>query len=129
MIAEFAAPDEVGAYQTQTHETYEPPDGAGQERGESRYPFVTDSWLRGRLKEITGEYGAGFAADLRGDLDRLLDQALDLLAAMSLIGRVDGGALALPLLARYRGVTVRVKTRTPAQTPLFANDTAKDPTP
>ncbi|MER5928301.1 TIGR02678 family protein [Streptomyces mirabilis] len=138
VIAEFAATDEVGAYQTyQTHATYETHDEAGQEREEMRYPFVTDSWLRSRLKEITGEYGAGFAADLRGDPDRLLDQALDLLAAMSLIARVDGGALAFPLLARYRGVTARVKTRTaarllaqpPAHTSLFADDTAKDPTP
>lgn len=135
VIAEFAATDEVGAYQT--HATYETHDEAGQEREETRYPFVTDSWLRSRLKEITGEYGAGFAADLRGDPDRLLDQALDLLAAMSLIARVDGGALAFPLLARYRGVTARVKTRTPARllaqppdrTSLFADDTAKDPTP
>lgn len=55
---------------------------------------------------------------------------------MSLITRVDGGALALPC-SRYRGVTARVKTRTaartsaqlPAQTALFADDTAKDPTP
>ncbi|MGW7241047.1 cation:proton antiporter [Streptomyces sp. NPDC054804] len=38
------------------------------------YPFVTDSWLRGRLKELTAEYGPGFAADLRGDPDRLLGQ-------------------------------------------------------
>ena len=60
---------------------------------------------------------------------------------MSLIARVDGGALALPLLARYRGVTAQVKTRTgsglpdpssvqlPAQAALFADDTAKDPIP
>lgn len=56
---------------------------------------------------------------------------------MSLIVRVDGGALALPLIARYRGVTARVKTRTtaqlpvqlPAQTAVFTDDTAKDPTP
>ena len=105
----------------------------GPEPGETRYPFVTDSWLRGRRKEITGEYGAGFAAGLRGDPDRLLDQALDLLAAMSLITRVDGGALALPLLARYRGVTARVRTRTAAQLPaqraLSTDETAKDPTP
>ncbi|MET7764188.1 TIGR02678 family protein [Streptomyces sp. NPDC005393] len=125
---EFAERDEEPAY-----ETYETRDKAGEERGEIRYPFVTDSWLRGRLKEITGEYGAGFAAELRGDPDRLLDQALDLLAAMSLIARVDGGALALPLLARYRGVTARVKSRTPerssARTALFADDTLKDPTP
>ena len=125
-LTELAEPGEEPAY--------EPVVDADQEPGETRYPFVTDSWLRGRLKEIIGEYGAGFAADLRGDPDRLLDQALDLLAAMSLIVRVDGGALALPLLARYRGVTARVKTRTarsqpPAQTALFDDETAKDPTP
>ncbi|MFD3790890.1 TIGR02678 family protein [Streptomyces cyaneofuscatus] len=139
VIAEFAVPDAAAVYETYgQYEAYETYDEAGEERGEARYPFVTDSWLRGRLKEITGEYGVGFAADLRGDPDRLLDQALDLLAAMSLIARVDGGALALPLLARYRGVTARVKTRTgsappdppsvelPAQAALFADDTAKD---
>jgi uncharacterized protein (TIGR02678 family) len=128
LVAELAEADDELVY-----EVYEVSGDAGQEPGETRYPFVTDSWLRGRLKEITGEYGAGFAADLRGDPDRLLDQALDLLAAMSLIARVDGGALALPLLARYRGVTARVKTRTAPQLPapaaLFADDTAKDPTP
>jgi uncharacterized protein (TIGR02678 family) len=135
VIAEFAAPDEPDA--ATAYDTHETHDDAGEEREETRYPFVTDSWLRGRLREITGEYGAGFAADLRGDPDRLLDQALDLLAAMSLIVRVDGGVLALPLLARYRGVTARVKTRTttrapaqlPAQTALFADDNGKDPTP
>lgn len=137
LIAELTEPDVESAFET--------PEGEGREPAETRYPFVTDSWLRGRLKEITAEYGAGFAADLRNDPDRLLGQALDLLAAMSLIARVDGGALALPLLARYRGVTARVRTRTAAQpatqTALFAddtvndtaddtvNDTAKDPTP
>ncbi|MFD4144294.1 TIGR02678 family protein [Streptomyces sp. NPDC058572] len=132
-LAELTEPDEESAYEASVYGT---PDDGGQEPAETRYPFVTDSWLRGRLKEITTEYGAGFAADLRGDPDRLLGQALDLLAAMSLIARVDGGALALPLIARYRGVTARVKTRTvagpPSQTALFAddtvNDTAEDPT-
>jgi uncharacterized protein (TIGR02678 family) len=128
-LTEPAEPDEGSAYEASGDEEEEP--------GETRYPFVTDSWLRGRLKEITAEYGAGFAADLRGDPDRLLGRALDLLAAMSLITRVDGGALALPLLARYRGVTARVKTRSaagpPSRTALSAddptNDTAEDPTP
>jgi len=124
-VAELTEPDQEVAYETVADADHEP--------GETRYPFVTDSWLRGRLKEITGEYGAGFAADLRGDPDRLLDQALDLLAAMSLIVRVDGGALALPLIARYRGVTARVKTRTaaqpPAQTALFADAATEEPTP
>ncbi|WP_338896782.1 TIGR02678 family protein [Streptomyces sp. TG1A-60] len=138
VITEFAAPDGAAAYEG--YEPHETRDEEGEGQAETRYPFVTDSWLRGRLKEITAEYGAGFAADLRGDPDRLLDQALDLLAAMSLIARVEGGALALPLLARYRGVTARVKTRTAArppaqtalfaaQTALFADETAKEPTP
>ncbi|MBT2526867.1 TIGR02678 family protein [Streptomyces sp. ISL-99] len=125
LITGLAEPDEESAYEASG--------GEGQGPTETRYPFVTDSWLRGRLREITAEYGAGFAADLRGDPDRLLGQALDLLAAMSLIVRVDGGALALPLLARYRGVTARVRTRTaagpPSQTALSVDDTTKDPTP
>lgn len=137
-LAEPAGPDEESAHEESVHEAS---GDEGEAPAETRYPFVTDSWLRGRLKEVLAEYGAGFAADLRGDPDRLLGQALDLLAAMSLIVRVDGGALALPLLARYRGVTARVKTRTaappPSQTALSAEDTAadtvnnpaKDPTP
>ncbi|MEV7393193.1 TIGR02678 family protein [Streptomyces sp. NPDC091215] len=130
LVAELAEPDQEPVNE---ESVYEVSGDKGRVPGETRYPFVTDSWLRGRLKEITAEYGAGFAADLRGDPDRLLGQVLDLLAAMSLITRVDGGALALPLLARYRGVTARVKTRTAAQPPsqatLFADDTAEDPTP
>lgn len=110
---------------------------------EVRHPFVTTSWLRARTKEITEQYGAGFAADLRGDPDRLLDEALDLLAAMSLVVRVVGGVLALPLLARYRGVTAEVKARPRVRTTqspgstgspgsevpdgLFAADDVKDP--
>lgn len=133
LLAELSAPQEEPAHETHRAE------GKGDEPEETRYPFVTDSWLRGRLKEITGEYGKGFAADLRDDPDRLLAQVLDLLAALSLVARVDGGVLALPLLARYRGVTARVKSRVPAprpaaqtaqaQTALFADDTVKDPTP
>ncbi|MFE0641756.1 TIGR02678 family protein [Streptomyces sp. NPDC058877] len=130
-LAGLSAPEEEPAYETREAERKR------DEPEETRYPFVTDSWLRGRLKEIVGEYGKGFAVDLREDPDRLLGQVLDLLAAMSLIARVDGGVLALPLLARYRGVTARVKSRegsetvsrTPAPQPvLFADDTLKDPT-
>ncbi|MET8957687.1 TIGR02678 family protein [Streptomyces sp. NPDC004393] len=126
LLAELSAPKEESPYEAADEE--------GEEPDETRYPFVTDSWLRGRLKEIVGEYGKGFAADLREDPDRLLAQVLDLLAALSLVARVDGGVLALPLLARYRGVSVRVKSRVPAPRPaaqsaLFTDDTVKDPTP
>ncbi|MFE4415052.1 TIGR02678 family protein [Streptomyces sp. NPDC056821] len=126
LFAELSAPEEESPYEAVDEE--------GDELEETRYPFVTDSWLRGRLKEIVGEYGKGFAADLREDPDRLLAQVLDLLAALSLVARIDGGVLALPLLARYRGVSVRVKSRVPAprpaaQTALSIDDTVKDPTP
>ena len=43
LIVELAEPDEEVVY-----EAY---GDAGQEPEETRYPFVTDSWLRGRLKE------------------------------------------------------------------------------
>ncbi|TFV34119.1 TIGR02678 family protein [Streptomyces sp. T1317-0309] len=122
ILAELSASEEETLYEE------------GDEPEETRYPFVSDSWLRGRLKEIIGEYGKGFAADLREDPDRLLARVLDLLAALSLVARVDGGVLVLPLLARYRGVSARVKSRVPAprsaaQTARFADDTVKDPTP
>ncbi|MGW2555742.1 TIGR02678 family protein [Streptomyces sp. NPDC001635] len=122
ILAELSASEEETLYEE------------GDEPEETRYPFVSDSWLRGRLKEIIGEYGKGFAADLREDPDRLLARVLDLLAALSLVARVDGGVLVLPLLARYRGVSARVKSRVPAprsaaQTARFADDTLKDPTP
>ncbi|MEU8521115.1 TIGR02678 family protein [Streptomyces sp. NBC_01216] len=94
---------------------------------EARYPFVTASWLRARMKDVIERYGTGFAADLRGDPDRLLDQALDLLAAMSLVVRVEGGVLALPLLARYRGVTAEVRTRTRVRTAAPEADDAPAP--
>ena len=41
----------------------------------------------------------------------LLDDALDLLAGVGFIARVEGGALVLPLLARYRGVTAQLKEK------------------
>ncbi|MBT2466587.1 TIGR02678 family protein [Streptomyces sp. ISL-66] len=96
---------------------------------EVRYPFITTSWLRARTKEITEQYGAGFAADLRGDPDRLLDEALDLLAAMSLVVRVVGGVLALPLLARYRGVTAEVKARPRVRTTQSSGSTGSTDSP
>ncbi|MEV0186767.1 TIGR02678 family protein [Streptomyces sp. NPDC050625] len=105
-----------GAYRQDDSENAESastPGVDGQDGVETRYPLVTTSWLRGRMRDITAQYGAGFAADLRGDPDRLLEKALDLLSAMSLIVQVDGGMLALPLLARYRGVTAEVKKRMP----------------
>ncbi|MEU5431297.1 TIGR02678 family protein [Streptomyces olivoreticuli] len=113
-LAGLAAPGGESSYGTTGMEAGEGSPERDEEGmpEETRYPFVTDSWLRGRIHEIIGEYGRGFAADLREDPDRLLARALDLLSAMALVTRVDGGVLALPLLARYRGVTAKVRPRT-----------------
>jgi uncharacterized protein (TIGR02678 family) len=86
---------------------------------EAAYPFLSDAWLRGALRKLLAEFGSGMAEKQVGDPDRLLEDALALLAAMGLVARVDGGVLALPLLARYRGATVQVRNRprTPLPTP------------
>ncbi|MEO3876732.1 TIGR02678 family protein [Nonomuraea sp. B12E4] len=80
------------------------------------YPFLTDAWLKGAMKELMSTYGSAFAVAWRGDPDRLLREALRLLSALGLVARVDGGVLALPLLARYRATTAEIKPR-PAKRP------------
>jgi uncharacterized protein (TIGR02678 family) len=89
---------------------------AGDTAAEAAYPFLSDAWLRGALRKLLAEFGSGMAEKQVGDPDRLLEDALALLAAMGLLARVDGGVLALPLLARYRGATVQVRNR--PRTPL-----------
>lgn len=75
------------------------------------YPFVTDAWLRSAMTQLMNTYGMAFAVAWRGDPDRLLSEALNLLASLRLVARVEGGVLALPLLARYRGTTAEVRPR------------------
>jgi uncharacterized protein (TIGR02678 family) len=86
------------------------------EAGTSR-PFIPDSVLAGMMRRLMEIYGVAFGAVWRADPDRLLGAALDRLAALRLIIPVEGGVLALPLLARYRGVVAKVKPR--AQESLF----------
>lgn len=86
--------------------------------GETGYPFLPDTWLRRTMRELVGHYGMAFGAVWRADPDRLLGEAIALLAKLRLVALVEGGVLALPLLARYRGVTAEVKRRT-EQTTLF----------
>ncbi|MFD8527174.1 TIGR02678 family protein [Streptosporangium canum] len=80
------------------------------------YPFVTDAWLGSAMKELNDAYGAAFAVAWRGDPGRLLREAVDLLASLRLVAKVEGGVLALPLLARYRGTTAEVRPRRKAAT-------------
>lgn len=86
-------------------------DGETEDPPETAYPFLSDSWLRAALRKLVADFGAGMAEKQAGDPDRLLADALALLAGMGLLARVDGGVLVLPLVARYRSVTAHVKAR------------------
>lgn len=88
---------------------------AGPDRGaaaEAAYPFLSEVWLRNELRQLVDDFGAGMAEKQVADPDGLLREALGLLAAAGLVARVDGGALVMPLLARYRGVTAQIKELT-----------------
>jgi uncharacterized protein (TIGR02678 family) len=84
--------------------TGEPADAA-----DVSYPFLSEMWLRAELRKLVDEFGAGMAEKQVADPARLLNEALSLLADAGLVARVDGGALVLPLLARYRSVTAQIK--------------------
>jgi uncharacterized protein (TIGR02678 family) len=86
-------------------------DGSGGDAAsaDAAYPFLSESWLRTELRKLVDEFGAGMAEKQVADPDGLLADALGLLASVGLVARTQGGALVLPLLARYRGVTAQIK--------------------
>ncbi len=90
----------------------EPTDEAatGEAAAEALYPFVTDVWLRRAMRELADAYGMGLSEGLVADPDRLARLAVERLAELRLVAPVEGGVLALPMLARYRGVTATVRT-------------------
>jgi uncharacterized protein (TIGR02678 family) len=102
LLYEPAEPQPQPQSQSQSQGESEPGD-------EAAYPFLTEAWLRGALRKLTGEFGAGMAEKQLADPERLLADALALLSSMGLLARVDGGVLVLPLLARYRGVTAQIR--------------------
>lgn len=79
------------------------------------YPFLSDVWLRTELRKLVEDFGAGMAEKQAADPDRLLAEATALLASLGLVAKVDGGALVLPLLARYRSVTAHIKNPPPGR--------------
>jgi uncharacterized protein (TIGR02678 family) len=86
---------------------------SGQEApAEAAYPFLSNSWLRVELTKLVDEFGSGMSERQVADPAGLLDDALDLLASVGFVARTSGGALILPLLARYRGVTAQLKEKT-----------------
>lgn len=87
------------------------PGREGPAEAEAAYPFLSESWLRAELTKLVDEFGGGMSERQVADPDGLLDDALDLLASVGFVARTGGGALILPLLARYRGVTAQLKER------------------
>jgi uncharacterized protein (TIGR02678 family) len=86
-------------------------------------PLLENGWLAATMSDLVDRYGSTFAAQWRADPQRLLDAALSLLAEMRMVVRIEGGVLALPLLARYRNVVVEVRKRK-AEPTLFDLDPA-----
>jgi uncharacterized protein (TIGR02678 family) len=97
-------------------------DGAEQDAeiasGATSYPLVEDGWLRGTITELLDSYGATFGAVWVADPDRLLAAAVQVLTDLTMVARVPGGLLALPLLARYRNAVVSIRQR-PSAAGLF----------
>ncbi|SDD36496.1 TIGR02678 family protein [Rhodococcus tukisamuensis] len=83
-----------------------------------RYPLIEDSWIDAAVAELIRRFGRTFAAQWQADPDGLRRRAVELLDKQMLVRRTDGGVLALPALARYRGVVVTVRERA-AQPDLF----------
>ncbi|MGI8867826.1 MAG: TIGR02678 family protein [Mycobacteriales bacterium] len=85
------------------------PDGVDDARPE--HPLLQRAWLRTTMLALGDRYGPAFSARWRADPERLLGAALDLLADLRMVAVVEGGVLALPLLARYRNTVATLKRR------------------
>lgn len=107
LITQFADNDPPTADETGDDEdTDRDTDGDGPAAGD---PLMEDGWLRSTLAELIDTYSTALSAAQVADPDRLLDSALELLADLDMVIRVPGGALARPLLARYRNAVVSVR--------------------
>lgn len=83
-------------------------DGAdGDEPG--RLPFITDTFLRGAVRDMLGRYGAVFGAQWHADPERLRTEAVALLERFGAVLPVPGGVLVRPLVGRYRNTVATVR--------------------
>ncbi|MEE2034848.1 TIGR02678 family protein [Rhodococcus chondri] len=114
-----AAIPRSGVFATLTDPSAEPQVPTG--RGGGTYPLIEDAWLAATVGRLIEAYGRTFAAQWQADPAGLAHAALTLLEKLRLVVRVPGGVLALPALARFRGVTVRVRDRDP-QIDLFPDE-------
>ncbi|PTR45426.1 uncharacterized protein (TIGR02678 family) [Rhodococcus sp. OK611] len=85
------------------------------------FPLIEDSWIRHTVEDLIRRYGRTFAAQWQADHDGLRHEAVAVLDKQRLVRRTSGGVLALPALARYRGVVVNIRDRA-GQPQLFADD-------
>ncbi|MEU5844363.1 TIGR02678 family protein [Rhodococcus sp. NPDC047139] len=102
-------------------------DGTGADRVPIEHPLLEDSWLASTVGRLVDIYGRTFAAQWQADPAGLTEAAVEMLDKLRLVARVPGGVLALPALARFRGVTVSVRKRDP-EIDLFPG-TTPPPTP
>jgi len=84
----------------------------------ARYALLDDDWITAAVDELVLRFGRTFAAQWQADRKGLRRNAIALLDRLRLIHSVDGGALVLPPIARFRGVVVNIRDRT-AQSELF----------
>ncbi|NKY51700.1 TIGR02678 family protein [Nocardia vermiculata] len=104
-----------------TDDTEDDAEPTDEESGGEQFthPFIGDDWIRATVIALTERYGSTFAAQWQADPGGLTTEAITLLNRLALVQVVDGGILALPALARYRGTVVTVRKR--AESELFAS--------
>jgi len=78
---------------------------------DTRYPFITDSFLRDAVGEILDRYSSAFGAAWHADPERLRSEAVALLTRFGAITPVPGGVLVRPLVGRYRNTVAQVRQR------------------
>jgi hypothetical protein len=85
------------------------PEATGDD--DTRYPFVTESFLRETVDEILDRYGSAFGAAWHADPERLRTEAVALLTRFGAVTSVPGGVLVRPLVGRYRNTVAKVRQR------------------
>lgn len=79
----------------------------------STFPLVQHSWVNEIVHGLVDRFGKTFAAAWQADPEGLEKAATGLLERLDLVETAPGGFLVLPALARYRGVVVTIRERTP----------------
>jgi len=78
---------------------------------DTRYPFITESFLRDAIADILDRYGTAFGAAWHADPERLRTEAVALLVRFGAVVAVPGGVLVRPLVGRYRNTVAQVRQR------------------